>query len=131
MWDLQRDFDAWLDTLDNQLVLENGIPMVEGVPYAAVEEMERAQDGVAVPEVVKDVVAVIEGVQDVAAELEGVEDVDVKMDGEDVAAEIEGEDMHEFDVLTAGEQVIFDVMFDLYHPNIYLDDNGFYRFLED
>jgi hypothetical protein len=29
MWDLQRDFDAWLYTLDNELVLENGIPMVE------------------------------------------------------------------------------------------------------
>jgi hypothetical protein len=79
--------------------------MVEGVPSAAAEEMEHAQDGVAVPEVVEDVAAVMEGVQDVAAELEGVEDVDVEMDGEDVAAEMEGVNVHEFDVLTAGEHI--------------------------
>jgi hypothetical protein len=35
--------------------------------------------------------------------------------------------VHQFDVLTGGEQVIFDVMFDIHHLNFYLDDNGIYR----
>jgi hypothetical protein len=42
-----------------------------------------------------------------------------------------GEEVHQYDLLTAGEQVIFDVMFDIYHPNFCLDDNGLYCFREE
>jgi hypothetical protein len=74
----------------------------------------------------------MEGVEDVAPVMEGVEDVAPVMEGvEDVAPVMEGEEVHQFDVLTNGEQVIFDVMFDIHHPNFYLDDNGVYRFHED
>ena len=64
-----------------------------------------------------------------AAEMDGVDeaqDVDVVMQ-----TKMDGEEVHQFDLLTAGEQVIFDVMFDIHHPNFYLDDNGVYRFRED
>jgi hypothetical protein len=47
------------------------------------------------------------------------------------ALEVDGEEVHKFDLLTAGEQVIFDVMFDIHHLNIYLHDNGLYCFRED
>jgi hypothetical protein len=79
LWDLHIDFDAWLYTLDNQLVLE---------------EKEGVQDGAAVPKDVEDVPAVMEGVQDVPTKMEGLEHA---------AAEMEGEEVHEFDVLTAGD----------------------------
>ena len=76
-------------------------------------------------ELVEDVAPEIDG----AVEMDGVEeaqDVDVVMQ-----TEMDGEEVHQFDLLTAGEQVIFDVMFDIHHPNFYLDDNGVYRFRED
>ena len=96
---LQRSFDEWIDTLDNELV-EDVAPEIDGDA-----EMKGA------------------------AEMDGVEeaqDVDVVMQ-----TEMDGEEVHQFDLLTAGEQVIFDVMFDIHHPNFYLDDNGVYRFRED
>jgi hypothetical protein len=83
---------------------------------------------------VQDVALEMEGVQDGAPVMEGVEDVAPMMQGvEDVAAVKEGiqEEVHQFYVLTAGEKVIFDVMFDIHHPNIYLDDNGVYHSYED
>jgi hypothetical protein len=60
----------------------------------------------------------------VAAEMDGA----AEFDG---VAELDGEAGREYDFLTPGEQVIFDVMFDIHHPNFIRDDNGVYRFRED
>jgi hypothetical protein len=113
---LQTTFDEWLPTLDNELVLQDGVDMMN--------------DGV-------EIVAEMDGVEDIAPEMEEAHDVHVEdnasvmegIEGDDV--EMVGEEVHQYDFLTAGEQVIFDVMFDIYHPNFYLDDNGLYCFREE
>jgi hypothetical protein len=111
---LQTTFDEWLPTLDNELVLQDGVDMLE-----------------------EEIVAEMDGVEDIAPEMEEAHDVHVEdnasvmegIEGDDV--EMVGEEVHQYDLLTTGEQVIFDVMFDIYHPNFYLDDNGLYCFREE
>jgi deferrochelatase/peroxidase EfeB len=101
---------------------------VEVVVKDVVAMLEEIQDVVAVMEEVQDVAAVEEVVEDVAA-VDGVGDVVVEMDGlEDVVVEMDREEVQHFHVLTPGEQVMVGVMFDIHHLNIYLDDNGSYRY---
>jgi hypothetical protein len=104
--DVQDTFDARLDGMDNVLDVEDENDMMNDVEEVAagVEEVEEVAAEM-------EVVAEMEEVAEVAAEMEKVEKVDAEMNGQEV---------HQFDVPSNGEQVIFDVMFDIHHPKISL-----------
>jgi hypothetical protein len=134
-WTLKMNFTFFilLDAEDEFDIMNNG-----GEHVAA--EMERVEDLGAEMQGVEEVAAEMKEVEDVGAEIQGIKEVVAEMEEvEDAVAEMQGvedfatdgEEVHHFDVLTAGEQVIFDVMFDIHHPNIYFDNNGFYRYREE
>jgi hypothetical protein len=133
MINVQDDFDAWLNGMDDLLDVQNQPDMVNnGGEHVAVEMEGEEVVGAEMEGVEEDVVAEIEEVQDVVVEIEEVQDdvADIE-EVQDVVAETPRVRGYEYDDLTAGEQVIFDVMFDIHHPKFYVDDNGVYRYRED
>jgi hypothetical protein len=143
MINVQDDFDAWLNGMDDLLDVQNQPDMVNNGGEHVAAEMEGEEVvGAEMEGVEEDVVAEIEEVQDVVSEIEEVQDgvVEIEEVQDDVADIEEVQDVvaetprvrgYEYDDLTAGEQVIFDVMFDIHHPKFYVDDNGVYRYRED
>jgi hypothetical protein len=133
MINVQDDFDAWLNGMDDLLDVQNQPDMVNNGGEHVAAEMEGEElVGAEMEGVEEDVVAEIEEVQDVVVEIEEVQDdvADIE-EVQDVVAETPRVRGYEYDDLTAGEQVIFDVMFDIHHPKFYVDDNGVYRYRED
>ncbi|KAM0907229.1 hypothetical protein ACQ4PT_016240 [Festuca glaucescens] len=148
--DVQDVFDAWIDGMDDLLDAQNEFDtMNNGGVHVAVEmegeeevgaEMQGEEEVAAETAGVEDDGAEREGKEDVAADMEGVEEDGGNMHGveEDVAEIEEVQDVvdetrgvRDYDALIAGEQVIFDVMFDIHHPKFYVDDNGVYRYREE
>jgi hypothetical protein len=121
--DVQDTFDASLDGMDNLLDVQDENDMMNDVEEVAagVEEVEEVAAEM-------EVVAEMEEVPEVAAEMEVVAEMEKV---EKVDAEMNGQEVHQFDVPSNGEQVIFDVMFDIHHPKNFLDDNGIYCYREE
>jgi hypothetical protein len=123
MVDAQDDFDAWLNGMDDLLDVQNQPDMVNNGGEHVAAEMEGEEVvGAEMEGVEEDVVAEIEEVQDVVVEIEEVQDdvADIE-EVQDVVAETPRVRGYEYDDLTAGEQVIFDVMF----PNFMLTTMAF------
>ena len=114
--ELQPIFDQWMDGMEDQVVVgdEQDNLMVDGEEEIVANIM--VDDGeyiVGADEIVANVM--LDGGEEIVA-------------NEMPAPSTPGvEQVHSFDVLTAGEQVIFDIMFMIHHPNICHEDGSFSR----